>query len=553
MLKHLHIENYALIESLDIDFHDGFSVITGETGAGKSILLGAIGLLTGDRADLSAIQSGKQRCVLEATFNPEGYGLEAFFQEEDLDFDPSECIIRRELTANGKSRAFINDTPTTITALKRLGNRLIDIHSQHQNLLLGQEDFQLSVLDTVAAVPELVQSYSEAFRKWTQTVKALDEAKNNLDEGRKDEDYLRFLLTELNSFKPQPGEDESLQQQCDMLEHAQDIKTALMQSYGFLSEGEAPVTDTMRQVRNLLSSIQAHFPQAEELAERIESCRIELQDIAGTLETEGESIDYDPERLDELQSRLNTLYSLEQKHHVGTSEELISIMKQMQERLDMMDNSDEYLRQLEQEEKEARALVDSISAKLTEKRSASARKVEKDIIASLKTLGMPNVRFQVCISPTNAPTPRGMDKVTFLFSANLGSEMQSISQVASGGETARVMLSLKAVLSGAMSLPTIIFDEIDTGVSGHIAESMATIMQKMGRQGRQVISITHLPQIAALGQHHYKVWKEDSESVTRSHITYLAQEERVSEIANMLSGSNVSQEAKNNARALLGL
>ncbi len=553
MLKHLHIENYALIESLNIDFHDGFSVITGETGAGKSILLGAIGLLTGDRADLSAIQSGKQRCVLEATFNPEGYGLEAFFQEEDLDFDPSECIIRRELTANGKSRAFINDTPTTITALKRLGNRLIDIHSQHQNLLLGQEDFQLSVLDTVAAVPELVQSYSEAFRKWTQTVKALDEAKNNLDEGRKDEDYLRFLLTELNSFKPQPGEDESLQQQCDMLEHAQDIKTALMQGYGFLSEGEAPVTDTMRQVRNLLSSIQAHFPQAEELAERIESCRIELQDIAGTLETEGESIDYDPERLDELQSRLNTLYSLEQKHHVGTSEELISLMKQMQERLDMMDNSDEYLRQLEQEEKEARALVDSISAKLTEKRSASARKVEKDIIASLKTLGMPNVRFQVCISPTNAPTPRGMDKVTFLFSANLGSEMQGISQVASGGETARVMLSLKAVLSGAMSLPTIIFDEIDTGVSGHIAESMATIMQKMGRQGRQVISITHLPQIAALGQHHYKVWKEDSESVTRSHITYLAQEERVSEIANMLSGSNVSQEAKNNARALLGL
>ena len=269
MLKHLHIENYALIESLDIDFHDGFSVITGETGAGKSILLGAIGLLTGDRADLSAIQSGKQRCVLEATFNPEGYGLEAFFQEEDLDFDPSECIIRRELTANGKSRAFINDTPTTITALKRLGNRLIDIHSQHQNLLLGQEDFQLSVLDTVAAVPELVHSYSEAFRKWAQAVKALDEAKNNLDEGRKDEDYLRFLLTELNSFKPQPGEDESLQQQCDMLEHAQDIKTALMQGYGFLSEGEAPVTDTVRQVRNLLSSIQTHFPQAEELAERI--------------------------------------------------------------------------------------------------------------------------------------------------------------------------------------------------------------------------------------------------------------------------------------------
>jgi DNA repair protein RecN (Recombination protein N) len=553
MLKHLHIENYALIESLDIDFHDGFSVITGETGAGKSILLGAIGLLTGDRADLSAIQSGKQRCILEASFNPEGYSLDTFFQEEDLDFDPSECIIRRELTANGKSRAFINDTPTTITALKKLGNRLIDIHSQHQNLLLGQEDFQLSVLDTVADAPELIDSYSEAYRKWIQAIKTLDEARNNLDDGRKDEDYLRFLLTELNNFNPQPGEDENLQQQCDILEHAQDIKTAMMQGYSLLTEGETPATDTMRQIRNMLSSIQTYFPQAEELAERIESCRIELQDIADTLESEGECIDYDPTHLNELQSRLNTLYSLEQKHHVGTSEELISLMKQMQKRLDMMDNSDEYLKQLEQEEKKTRALVDNISAKLTEKRTASAQKVEKDIIKSLKTLGMPNVRFQVCISPTNTPTPRGMDKVNFLFSANLGSDMQSISQVASGGETARVMLSLKAVLSGAMSLPTIIFDEIDTGVSGHIAESMAKIMQKMGQQGRQVISITHLPQIAALGQHHYKVWKEDSDSVTRSHITYLTQEERISEIANMLSGTNVSQEAKNNARALLRL
>ena len=326
-----------------------------------------------------------------------------------------------------------------------------------------------------------------------------------------------------------------------------------MQGYSLLTEGETPATDTMRQVRNMLSSIQTYFPQAEELAERIESCRIELQDIADTLESEGECIDYDPTHLNELQSRLNTLYSLEQKHHVGTSEELISLMKQMQKRLDMMDNSDEYLKQLEQEEKKTRALVDNISAKLTEKRTASAQKVEKDIIKSLKTLGMPNVRFQVCISPTNTPTPRGMDKVNFLFSANLGSDMQSISQVASGGETARVMLSLKAVLSGAMSLPTIIFDEIDTGVSGHIAESMAKIMQKMGQQGRQVISITHLPQIAALGQHHYKVWKEDSDSVTRSHITYLTQEERISEIANMLSGTNVSQEAKNNARALLRL
>lgn len=553
MLKHLHIENYALIESLDIDLNDGFSVITGETGAGKSILLGAIGLLTGERADLSAIQTGKQRCILEATFNPEGYDLESFFQDEDLDFDPSECIIRRELTANGKSRAFINDTPTTISALKKLGNRLIDIHSQHQNLLLGQENFQLSVLDTVASIPELILSYANAFHKWNLAVKTLDKAQNNLDESKKDEDYLRFLVTELVNFNPQPGEDETLQQQCDMLEHAQDIKSALMQGYCQLSEGDSPVTDTLRQVRNLIASIQSYFQQAEELTERLESCRIELQDIADTLESEGESIDYDPMRLEELQNRLNTLYSLEQKHHVGSCEELIDIMKQMKERLEMMDNSDEYIKQLQREEQEARTLLDSLSGKLTEKRTIAAKKVEKDVISCLKTLGMPNVRFQVSISPTESPTPKGMDKVSFLFSANLGSDMQNISQVASGGETARVMLSLKSILSGVMSLPTIIFDEIDTGVSGHIAESMAKIMHKMGQQGRQVISITHLPQIAALGQHHYKVWKEDTDKVTRSHITYLEQEERITELANMLSGSNVSPEAINNARALLGL
>lgn len=553
MLKHLHIENYALIESLDIDLNDGFSVITGETGAGKSILLGAIGLLTGERADLSAIQTGKQRCILEATFNPEGYDLESFFQDEDLDFDPSECIIRRELTANGKSRAFINDTPTTISALKKLGNRLIDIHSQHQNLLLGQENFQLSVLDTVASIPELILSYSNAFHKWNLAVKTLDKAQNNLDESKKDEDYLRFLVTELVNFNPKPGEDETLQQQCDMLEHAQDIKSALMQGYCQLSEGDSPVTDTLRQVRNLIASIQSYFQQAEELTERLESCRIELQDIADTLESEGESIDYDPMRLEELQNRLNTLYSLEQKHHVGSCEELIDIMKQMKERLEMMDNSDEYIKQLQREEQEARTLLDGLSGKLTEKRTIAAKKVEKDVISCLKTLGMPNVRFQVSISPTESPTPKGMDKVSFLFSANLGSDMQNISQVASGGETARVMLSLKSILSGIMSLPTIIFDEIDTGVSGHIAESMAKIMHKMGQQGRQVISITHLPQIAALGQHHYKVWKEDTDKVTRSHITYLEQEERITELANMLSGSNVSPEAINNARALLGL
>lgn len=553
MLKHLHIENYALIESLDIDLQDGFSVITGETGAGKSILLGAIGLLTGERADTSVIQNGKQRCMLEATFRPDGLGLEPFFIEENLDYDPEECIIRRELTTGGKSRAFINDTPTTIATLKRLGSRLIDIHSQHQNLLLGQEDFQLSVLDAVATDPKLMHTYVTTYTRWNNTRKTLKQALANLEEGKKDEDYMRFLLTELTNFKPQPEEDETLQQQCDMLEHAQDIKVALMQGCGVLSEGDIPLTDALRQVRNMLSSVQKHFPQAEELMERVESCRIELQDIADTLESEGECIDYSPERLEELQSRLNTLYSLEQKHHVDTSEQLIAIMHQLEEQLSIMDNSEEYIKQLQQEETESRTLLDTLANSLTETRIKAAKKVEKDIVASLKSLGMPNVRFHVNFSNTEVPTPRGMDKVAFLFSANLGAPLQNISQVASGGETARVMLSLKALLSGTVCLPTIIFDEIDTGVSGHIAEAMAHIMQEMGQHGRQVISITHLPQIAALGKHHFKVWKEDTQTHTLSHISPLSQEERIAEIANMLSGSNVTTEAINNARALLGI
>lgn len=553
MLKHLHIENYALIESLDIDLDKGFSVITGETGAGKSILLGAIGLLTGDRADLSVIQTGKQRCTLEATFDISKYSLENFFNEEDLDYDATECIVRRELSANGKSRAFINDTPTTISVLKQLGNKLIDIHSQHQNLLLGQEDFQISVLDTVAAAPKILKEYTDAYQHWRHTCQELKKARTNLAEGQKDEDYVRFLVNELNNFRPQPGEDDALQQECNMLEHAQEIKIALMQGYSLLSEGEIPVIDGIRQVRNQITSISKFFPQAEDLAERLDSCRLELQDIADTLEQEGETIDYDPERLDQVQSRLNTLYSLEQKHHVSSSDQLISIMEGLQEKLDMMDNSEAYLQEMEAAERQARTEVERIASELTKIRGKAAQKVETNIIKSLKQLGMPNVRFQVTFSSTEEPLPLGMDKVAFLFSANLGAQMQNIAQVASGGEMARIMLSLKAILSEAISLPTIIFDEIDTGVSGHIAESMAMIMKQMGLQGLQVISITHLPQIAAMGQHHYKVWKEDTATATLSHISPLTKEERITEIANMLSGSNVTPEAINNARALLGL
>lgn len=553
MLKHLHIENYALIESLDIDMQDGFSVITGETGAGKSILLGALGLLTGGRADLSSIQDGKQKCTLEATFNIEKANLQDFFLKEDLDYFPDECIVRRELTANGKSRAFINDTPTTLATLKGLGERLIDIHSQHQNLLLGQENFQLSVLDIVAENNTLALSYRKAYQQWKQIRKNLNDARAKLENDRKEEDYMRFQLSELTELKPQAGEDETLQQKCDMLEHAQDIQSTLMQVHGLLSETDNPIIDSLRQLRNQLSSIQQVFPLAGELSERMDSCRIELQDIADTLESEGERVDSNPEELESVRQRLTALYTLEQKHHVANSEELITLMQSLAEKLEKIDNSDEYLTELQHQEQEALADTLQLASQLTKVRKQVAQKVERDIVASLKKLGMPNVRFEVEITPLESPSPDGMDGVSFLFSANLGSSLQPISQVASGGETARVMLSLKALLSGAVSLPTIVFDEIDTGVSGHIAEAMAHIMHDMGVQGRQVISITHLPQIAALGAHHYKVWKEDCDGRTHSHISILTQEQRVGEIANMLSGSNVSAEAVNNARALLGM
>lgn len=553
MLKHLHIENYALIESLDIDLHHGFSVITGETGAGKSILLGALGLLTGDRADLSAIQAGKQKCTLEACFELEGTQLEEFFQEVDLDYDPKECTLRRELTSGGKSRAFINDTPTTLSTLKQLGNRLIDIHSQHQNLLLSEENFQLSVLDVVAGNTDLLHLYSCAYKNWKLAQRKHDEASRSLQQSKEEEDYKRFLLKELKEFGPKEGEDETLQQRCDLLEHAQDIQQAMMTGYNVLAEGDNAVMDVLRQVRSKLSSIESVFPLASELAERVESCRIELQDIADTLYSEGETIDCDPQELTLVQSRLAALFSLEQKHHADSSSELMRLMSSLQDDLDKIDNGDETIRLLQQQEEKARQETVRLANQLSKARHEILGHIEGEMVEGLKSLGMKNARFKVEISPLDTPSTHGMDKVAFLFSANLGNPLQQVAQVASGGETARVMLCLKALLSGALALPTIVFDEIDTGVSGQIAEAMGHIMQNMGKMGRQVISITHLPQIAALGEHHLRVWKEDAEGHTLSHISQLTTEKRVEEIANMLSGCSVSDEAVNNAKALLGL
>lgn len=550
MLQSLIIQNYALIESLNIRFERGFSVITGETGAGKSILLGAIGLLLGQRADTRAIKTGCNRCIIEAEFDLAGYGLDRFFADNDLDFDGHTCIIRRELTAAGKSRAFINDTPAQVTQLRDLGARLIDIHSQHQNLLLQQEDFQMNVLDVVAHDADQLESYATAFRNYQTTVRQLEEARSTTERNQADEDYLRFQLQQLDELDLQPGKQAEFEQEAQMLEHAEEIRQALWNASELL-EGDEAIISSLHTVERQLTAITSLLPAAEDLASRIGSCRIELKDVSDSLSSEADRVEVSPERLETVQEWLSQLYSLQKKHHVADDEQLMALREDFRQRLSDIDHSEEHLKALEQAVKETEAVVQQEGERLSTMRQHAAKEVEQKMQEHLIPLGIPNVKFQVQMARRHEPDASGLDQVTFLFSANKNAALQPISHVASGGEIARVMLSLKAIISASVSLPTIIFDEIDTGVSGHIAERMALMMKEMGDGGRQVISITHLPQIAALGAQHYRVYKEDNEEGTTSHIVALTPEQRVTEIAHMLSGTNLTEAAIENAKSLL--
>ena len=554
MLQSLSIQNYALIEALDIRFDRGFTVITGETGAGKSILLGAIGLLLGQRADTRTIKSGATRCVIEAEFLLAGYGLESFFEENDLDFDGQSCVIRRELTAAGKSRAFINDTPAQVTLLRALGERLIDIHSQHQNLLLQQEDFQLNVLDILAHNNDQRKRYIEAFNHHQEALRALTAARAASQQDKADEDYLRFQLQQLEELDLQEGKQADYEQEAQMLEHAEEIREALWTAEGLL-EGDgreqAGILSALHSASRQLESITSLLPASSELAERIDSCLIELKDVTAEITSAADQVEISPERLQTVQEWLSNLYSLQQKHHVNTDEQLMALRDEFRQRLSAIDNSEEHLQALEDAVQETAAKVQKEGRLLTTQRQASAKEVERQMKERLVPLGIPNVKFQVQMTPCPTPDSSGLDQVTFLFSANKNAPLQPIADVASGGEIARVMLALKAMISASVSLPTIIFDEIDTGVSGHIAESMALIMKEMGAGGRQVISITHLPQIAALGTHHFRVYKEDGDEGTTSHIVPLTPEERVTEIAHMLSGAELTAAAIENAKSLL--
>ena len=552
MLKQLYIKNFTLIDQLSIDFHPGFSVITGETGAGKSIILGAIGLLLGNRADTRQIRTGADRCTIEAHFNLSRYDFQPFFDENELDYDPNDCIVRREISASGKSRAFINDSPVSLNQMRELGERLIDIHSQHQNLLLRNEDFQLNVLDIIADNSSERGRYAQAFKAWQQARQQLEQLRQALQASRENEEFLRFQHKELDEARLQADEQELLEQQSEIMSHAEEIKSTLYEADSLLSSEGEGIISRLRSLSLSLSGIERVMPSVESLKNRVESSYIELKDISEEISQHLEHVDFNPRELEAVNDRLDTIYSLQQKFHVTTIDELLQIRDRLAEQLSQIDNSDEQLAELEQQVSQLEQQCEATGQRLSATRAKAAATIEEQMKKRLVPLGIPNVRFEVSLSKKPFAAD-GIDKVAFLFSANKNSALLPVSQVASGGEIARVMLSLKAMISGTVKLPTIIFDEIDTGVSGRVAEQMAQIMQEMGQAQRQVISITHLPQIAAMGDNHYKVTKEETATGTQTRMTLLTPDERVQEIAQMLSGSDISSAAIDNAKTLLKL
>lgn len=552
MLKQLYIRNFTLIDTLDIELKSGFSVITGETGAGKSIILGAIGLLLGQRADAKNIKQGADKCIIEAHFDLSKYSLEVFFENNDIEYDAHDTIIRRELTSAGKSRAFINDTPVSLAILKELGEQLVDIHSQHQNLLLNKQDFQLNVVDIIANNNDLLSQYRTAYNKYQETKKKLENLILEIEQNRSNSDFLRFQYEELCNAKLYDGEQEELEQKQATMSHAEEIKSALYEADNSINAEIGGVLSNVKNAKNALKGIMDVYPVAQELQQRLDSCYIELDDISHEISTQLQDIDFDPAELEYINNRLDKIYELEKKYHCETINELLCKIEELKQQLDYVDNSDIVLNELKEQLDIHKKECETKASKLSQTRRKSALSIEKEISEKLVVLGMPNINFKVNIEKKELGL-YGADNVSFMFSANKNNPLQAVTQVASGGEIARLMLSLKAMISGAVKLPTIIFDEIDTGVSGKIAEKMANIMKEMGDNDRQVISITHLPQIAALGTTHYKVYKEDTSEATISKMTILNEEERIKEIAQMLSGSDISDAAINNAKELLRL
>nr|WP_315122919.1 DNA repair protein RecN [uncultured Porphyromonas sp.] len=550
MLQRLSIKNFVLIEELTIEFGPDFSVITGETGAGKSIILGAIGLLMGQRADSSTLLAGADRCTIEAQFTGLDDAVGRMLEEEDVDHDDTECIIRREINAKGKSRAFVNDTPASLQLLKRLSEYLIDIHSQHQNLLLGDAQFQLSVLDLYGGHTELLNSYQDSYRTYRTLSGQLQEARLALEALRKEQDYLQYQYTQLEEAELEEGELEELTEEERQLSHAQEIRDELQQATSALSEEEHGAIPAVTYALRSVEAIRSYHAGAEEWSERLHSVRIELQDLVSTLEDEAEGVTFSPKRLARVGERLDLLRGLLHRHSLREITELIALRDRLAQELERIDSSDEELHRLEQSVEESYQALLEQGQRLREARQSAAHAIEGALIASLHELGMPHVRFMIRMEEHPIPTAMGLDQVTYLFSANKDTSPEPVANIASGGEISRLMLALKALIADRRSLPTIIFDEIDTGVSGETAERIAVILRRMG-SSMQVMAVTHLPQIAAAGINHFYIYKEHGADSTRSHLRHLSEEERVEEIARMQSGSQLTEVTRAAARALL--
>ena len=547
MLKHLHIENYVLIKSLNLDFQNGFSVVTGQTGAGKSIILGALNLSLGAKADTKAIFEGEKKCIIEAEFDIEGYGLKEFFDDNDIDYSHI-CIIRREITDTGKSRSFLNDTPVLVSVLKQLSGKLIDIHSQHSTLLLESNAFQLGIVDSVAGDSEILERYKSQYEYYQSVCRSLIEKTEEASNAKSNADYIQFQYNQLKECNLRDGEQQELEGRINTLEHVSDIKESLERSISALDSDEG-ILSAMHTLQSALEDIASFGNSFEELLHRVTSCQIELKDIYEEIERKNNDVEMDPAELESMQERMSLIYTLLQKHKVRTVEELIEIRDSLALQLGQIDNFDEEIEVLT---KEKAAIYDDLlkmAKEISKMRASVAPAIEKQVMETLAALGMPNSVFKVEVTKTADITPTGTDIVQMLISSNK-TKPQPIQNSASGGEISRVMLSLKAIIASNSNLPTLVFDEIDTGVSGMVASQMGAILQKMS-DGMQVICITHLPQVAAKGEHHYKVFKDENTNPVQTYVKLLDAEERVGEIAAMLSGEGVTEAAINNAKELL--
>jgi DNA repair protein RecN (Recombination protein N) len=549
MIQSLSIENYAIINSLEINFKRGLSIITGETGAGKSILLGALSLILGKRADTSILKDKARKCIVEGTFDIKEYGFQDFFVENDIDYEDF-TILRREISPNGKSRAFINDTPVNLNLLTETGIRFIDIHSQHQNLNLGNSQFQLKVIDSFSHNEELLKQYQEVYDFYRKLLKEYNEMQEKSRQSQSDLDYYQYQYDQLDVARLKSGEQDELEQELEKLSHAEEIKNSLDSSSGMLGGHDNSILNQLKEVYTVINKIIKFLPGVAGYGKRLESAYIELKDIGNELEAIKEKIELDPGKLEYINERLDLIYSLEQKHKANNIKELLDIKESLRRKIDEVTSYESRLEELRQKRDDSEQKLNKLALKLSQQRQGSLKSIEKEVTMLLLDLGIPNGRFEIKRSSVADYTINGIDRVQFLFSANKNIELQDISRIASGGELSRLMLSVKSLLSDSSGLPTIIFDEIDMGVSGEIADKVGNIVKRMSA-GMQIINITHLPQVACKGDFHYLVYKSDEGESTTAHIKLLSNEERHIEIARMLSGEELTEAAMQNARELL--